>query len=253
MGATPLLWAARECNYYIVDLLLQHAADPLKTDSQGFNLLQNAAQDGNAYQLLLILHQHVAVDIPDSTGHTSLMWAAYKGKDKCVEVLLRWGADVSLTDENGFTALHWSIVKGNATCIQKLLEYGSDKSAVTNDGKTMDTVAREMNNVRQWHRALSARGLNKDGTTKSSPLISMTNDSKMFISRLTFIWPFTMIGVIAYAIADFPLYAGLPLAALSYGIMYYAIIRVLKWGPPKMQQIPHTVRDCRTRGIQDIS
>ncbi|KAI9719329.1 MAG: palmitoyltransferase akr1 [Chrysothrix sp. TS-e1954] len=240
LDATPVLWAARSCNYYIVDLLLQHGADPLKTDNQGFNLLQNAAQDGNAYQLLLILHQDVSIDLPDSTGHTSLMWAAYKGKAACVEVLLRWDANTNATDENGFTALHWSIVRGNTSCIQKLLEHGADVSAVTKDGKTTDVVAREMNNVKQWHRALSAAGLNPSGSTKSSPLTALTTDTKLFISRVTFLWPFLMIIMIIYTLSSLPIYTGLPASIAIYGIMYYAMVRLLHWAPPAMQQIPHT-------------
>ena len=70
-----MLWAAKRCNYYVVNLLLEHGADPLLTDDQGFNLLHSATLDGNVYQLVLLLHQDIPVDIADPQSHTPLMWA----------------------------------------------------------------------------------------------------------------------------------------------------------------------------------
>jgi len=77
--ATPAMWAAQRCNYYVVNLLLQYGADPLLTDVQGYNILHLATIDGNAFLLVLLLHQEIPVDVMDPHGQTGLMWAAYKG------------------------------------------------------------------------------------------------------------------------------------------------------------------------------
>jgi ankyrin repeat protein len=168
--ATPVLWAAKRCNYYIVNLLLDHGADPLLTDDQGFNLLHSATLDGNVYQIVLLLHQDIPVDIPDPQSHTPLMWAAYKGYSSCVDLFLRWGANVYATDDQGFTALHWALVKGSQGSIQKLLEYGADRFAKNNDGKSPAVTADEMNTTRQWHRALSEAGFDNDANPLKFPI-----------------------------------------------------------------------------------
>lgn len=241
MSATPILWAARSCNYYIVNLLLQHGADPLRTDDQGFNLIQNATLDGNVYQLLLLLLNDVPIDTPDPSGHTSLMWAAYKGFPACVEVLLQWGASTSATDEKGFTALHWALVKGSTPCVQKLVEYGSDKNAITSEGKSPQDVAQEMNASKQWQTALSNCGYNPDATPKVFPLAFLTNDRRLFYERFCFLWPFVILPCVVYIISGMPIFVGFPLGIFVFFIMQLAAHKMLIWAPPNMQHIHQTV------------
>lgn len=243
VSATPVLWAARSCNYYIVNLLLQHGADPLRTDDQGFNLLQNATMDGNVFQLVLLLHQDIPVDTPDSKGHTSLMWAAYKGFPVCVDVLLQWGASVSVTDEQGFTALHWALVKGCQDCIQKLIEYGSDRFAATVEGKTPAVVAKEMNSTQQWRRALAHCNYNADGTIKPFPLASLMNgfDKSLLIKRFFFLWPTVVLFCSIYILSGLPVILGAPLALVAAFILQWLAQQLLPWAPPNMKHIHHTV------------
>lgn len=242
VSATPVLWAARSCNYYVVDLLLRHGADPLRTDDQGFNLIQNATMDGNAFQLILLLHYDIPVDVPDPKGHTSLMWAAYKGYPACVEILLQWGASVSARDENGFTALHWALVRGSYGCIQKLVEYGSDRFAATIDNKTPSTVAREMNSAPVWHRALLDSGYHSNGSPKNFPLSSFISDRRLFISRFFFLWPFVILFCVFFIMSRLPIYLGLPSGAATFFALQMAPVRLLQWAPPNMKQIQYTVR-----------
>ncbi|KAI5272559.1 Palmitoyltransferase akr1, ankyrin repeat-containing protein akr1 [Aureobasidium subglaciale] len=193
--ATPVLWASKRCHLDVVNLLLRQGADPLLTDDQGYNLLHSATLDGNVFQLILLLHQaDVPVDIADSQGHTSLMWAAYKGFPACLDVLLKWGADVHARDELGFTALHWALVKGSYNCIQKLVEYGADRFIANNEGKTPAVTAKDMNSTRQWHRALADTGFDPEGNPRNFPL-TFVKDSKKFLDRFFFCWPFVVIGI----------------------------------------------------------
>ncbi|KAF9734413.1 hypothetical protein PMIN06_009966 [Paraphaeosphaeria minitans] len=237
--ATPVLWAAKRCHYYIVNLLLEHGADPLLTDDQGFNLLHSATLDGNVYQLVLLLHQDIPVDIPDSQAHTALMWAAYKGYPSCVDLFLRWGANVYATDDQGFTALHWALVKGSQGSVQKLLEYGADRFAKNNDGKTPAVTAEEMNTVRQWRKALSQAGYNRDGTPNEFPIPGV-KDTRWFISRFIFFWPFLILLFALYLISSYSVYVGLPLAfGVAYG-MQWGAKKLLRWAPANMRNIQHT-------------
>ncbi|KAF2200210.1 palmitoyltransferase akr1, partial [Delitschia confertaspora ATCC 74209] len=237
--ATPVLWAAKRCNYYIVNLLLQHGADPLLTDDQGFNLLHSATLDGNVFQLVLLLHQDIPIDIPDAQSHTALMWAAYKGFPACVDLFLRWGADVYATDDQGFTALHWALVKGSQGSIQKLLEYGADRFAENNEGKTPAVTAQEMNTERQWHRALAEAGYSGDGTAKEFPIPGV-KDTRTFISRFIFFWPFLIIFVSLYILSHLVVYIAIPIAlVVSYG-MQWAAQYLLRWAPSNMRSIHHT-------------
>jgi hypothetical protein len=235
-----VLWAAKRCNYYIVNLLLDHGADPLLTDDQGFNLLHSATLDGNVYQLVLLLHQDIPVDIPDLQAHTPLMWAAYKGYSSCVDLFLRWGANVYATDDQGFTGLHWALVKGSQESIQKLLEYGADRFAKNNDGKTPAVTAEEMNTTRQWHRALSQTGFDKDGNPKKFPIPGV-KDSRWFISRFIFFWPFAIIFNALFLISHFPAFIGIPAALIVSYLMQWAAQKLLTWAPSNMRSIHHTV------------
>jgi hypothetical protein len=223
-----------------VNLLLDHGADPLLTDDQGFNLLHSATLDGNVYQIVLLLHQDIPVDIPDPQSHTPLMWAAYKGYPSCVDLFLRWGANVYATDDQGFTGLHWALVKGSQESIQKLLEYGADRFAKNNDGKTPAVTAEEMNTTRQWHRALAQAGFDKDGNAKQFPVPGV-KDSRWFISRFVFFWPFAILFVALFLVSHYPAFVGIPAALIvSYGMQWMAQ-RLLAWAPSNMRTIHHTV------------
>ncbi|KAL5119437.1 palmitoyltransferase akr1 [Pleosporales sp. CAS-2024a] len=237
--ATPVLWAAKRCNYYIVNLLLDHGADPLLTDDQGFNLLHSATLDGNVYQLVLLLHQDIPVDIPDPQSHTPLMWAAYKGYPSCVDLFLRWGANVYAADDQGFTGLHWALVKGSQESIQKLLEYGADRFAKNNDGKTPAMTAEEMNTTRQWHRALSMASFDKDGNPKQFPVPGV-KDTRWFLSRFIFFWPFAIIFNGIFLISYFPSFIGIPAALITAYLMQWSAQKLLMWAPSNMRTLHHT-------------
>lgn len=240
MAATPGMWAVRNCNYYVVDLLLQHGADPLKTDDQGFNMLQNAAMDGNVFQVMMLLHQDVPVDVVDPKGHTSLMWAAYKGYPACVEALLQWGASISSKDEQAFTALHWALVRGSQGCIQKLIEAGADKFAQTADGKSPSTVARDMNTTPQWERALADCGYQPDGLPQQFPLSSIVKDRKVFFTRFLFLWPFFILFCCFYVVSYMPIFVGIPLGAIIFFALQSLAQGLLRWAPSNFKRIQFT-------------
>ncbi|KAF2395734.1 palmitoyltransferase akr1, partial [Trichodelitschia bisporula] len=238
--ATPVLWAAKKCHYYVVHLLLQNGADPLLTDDQGFNLLHSAVLDGNVFQIVLLLHQDIAVDTADAQGHTSLMWAAYKGYGAVVDLLLRWGANVYARDDQGFTALHWALVKGAQHPIFKLVEYGSDRFAENNEGKTPAITAKEMKSTRQWHISLSECNYNPDGSPRKFPLAFLVEDRRTFYHRAYFLWPFFVGFWFIYILSHFIVYLAVPLTfvvvyGLQWGSQWF-----LRWAPNDMKTLHKT-------------
>lgn len=242
--ATPLQWAAQRCHYYVVNFLLQHGADPLITDSQGYNTLHIATFNGNVLLLVLLLHQGIPVDVADSYGHTGLMWSAYKGFPQCVDVFLRWGASVDAVDEQGFTALHWALVKGSAACILKLIEYGSDRFAKTETGKTPAVTAQELNTTAQWHRALRECGYDNDGHAIIPPwpwASYFLKDRRGFVNKFLFVFPTILIWAVISILAHMPIFAGVPIAlAVGYGLMWCAN-QVLEHAPSDMRHYQRTV------------
>ncbi|KAI1916247.1 palmitoyltransferase akr1 [Ophidiomyces ophidiicola] len=222
--ATPAMWAAQRCHYYIVNLLLQYGADPLLTDAQGYNILHLATIDGNAFLLVLLLHQDIPVDVADPQGHTGLMWAAYKGFPACVDLFLRWGANVNAADEGGLTPLHWALVKGSAPCIYKILEYGADRYAKTRDGKTPGTVAEEMKTVSAWHRALSESGYQPNGDVTHLPLgLAPILRTRRYVSKFFFLWPFTIIYIAIWILSEFSIFISIPLVLICiFGMQWVA-------------------------------
>jgi hypothetical protein len=250
--ATPLQWAAQRCHYYTVHLLIQHGADPLITDAQGYNTLHISTFNGNLLLIILLLHQGIPVDVEDSYGHTSLMWAAYKGYPACVDVFLRWGASVHAKDEQGFTALHWALVKGSHGCIQKLIEYGADRFAKTTTGKTPSTTARELNTAVAWHKALYECGYDEEGNAivPSWPGASyFLKDRRGFTTKFFFLWPFVLVWVTLIILAGMPVYAGIPFGLLAAYTIQWVGKQVLVYAPPDMRQFERTVGTTRSRSF----
>lgn len=244
--ATPLQWAAQRCHYYTVHLLLQHGADPLITDSQGYNTLHISTFNGNVLLLVLLLHQGIPVDVEDEFGHTALMWAAYKGFPACVDVFLRWGASVHAADEQGFTALHWALVKGSAGCIQKIVEYGADRFAKTKTGKTPAITAQELNTAGAWHKALKECGYDEDGNAivPSWPGASyLLQDRRGFMNKFFFLWPFLLVYASLVILSGMPIYAGIPFTFLAGYTVQWVGGQVIAYAPPDMRTFERTVSD----------
>jgi palmitoyltransferase ZDHHC13/17 len=243
--ATPLQWAAQRSNYYTVNLLLQHGADPLITDAQGYNTLHISTFNGNVLLITLLLHQGIPVDVVDGYGHSALMWAAYKGFPLCVDLFLRWGASVHATDEQGFTALHWALVKGSPACILKIIEYGADRFAKTSTGKTPAITAQDLNTINAWHRALKECGYDEDGhpVVPWWPGASLfLQDKRAFMNKFLFLLPFSLLWVEMMLLAHLPVFLSLPFALLVGFGYQWVINQVIEYGPPDMRHLHKTVR-----------
>lgn len=241
--ATPAMWAAQRCHYYIVNLLLENGADPFTTDIQGYNILHLATFEGNIFLLVLLLHHGIDVDVPDRQGHTCLMWAAYKGFPTCVDLFLRWGANVQASDETKFTALHWALVKGSQGCIQKLIEYGADRYAQTSTGKTPAITAQEMRTERIWHRALKECGYDDNGNpiNLTFPLSMLfIKNSRALINRIFFIFPVLIIWIMIMIVSHMVVFVGVPLALFTGYSLQWLAQQLIVYAPSDMKKMHMT-------------
>lgn len=240
--ATPAMWAAQRCHYYVVNLLLHRGADPLLTDVQGYNILHLATIDGNAFLLVLLLHQEIPVDVLDQQRHTGLMWAAYKGYPTCVDLFLRWGANANAADEGGLTPLHWALVKGSLPCVVKILEYGGDRFAETADGKSPKTVASEMNTSRVWLRALEECGYEMDGSLRTFPLgLTGYVRSKSVMAKFFFLWPFVIVWVATSILSGMPIFAAVPITLVAIFGLQWIAQQAANRGPTEYRVLQKTV------------
>ena len=171
MPATPLQWAARKGLVEVIDLLIQHGANPRLVDSQDFSCLHSATHSSEYRALLYILCQpDIEVNERDNMGLTPLHWAAQQGDRVSVEVLLKSGANPNLVDRNGFTALHWAASGGNKSCITQLLEAGADIIAMNRDHRKAQEMADRYGNRGTWKAAVEELGFKADGTRVRRPL-----------------------------------------------------------------------------------
>jgi palmitoyltransferase ZDHHC13/17 len=171
LPATPLQWAARKGLIDIMDLLIQHGANPRLVDSQDFSCAHSVTHSSDYWALLYILCQpDIAVDERDNMGLTPLHWAAQQGDAVSIKVLLKFGANPNLVDRNGLTALHWAASGGNKSCISQLLEAGADVRAMNRDHRKAQEMADRYNNRVEWNAAVKEAGLKADGTRVRRPL-----------------------------------------------------------------------------------
>ena len=118
IGATPFLLAAKSCDLELMQLLVEHGADPLVPTADGTTPLMVAAGVGmfakgedpgtneealEAVKLALELGGHVTAI--DQNGETALHGAAFRGSNTLVQFLFDHGAPLYVTNARGWTPL----------------------------------------------------------------------------------------------------------------------------------------------------
>lgn len=234
---TPLHWACRNGLVYIAHLLISRGADPLRTDSQGFNALHLAVHSSNVLLVIYLLHLEMPIDPTDNGDRTPLHWAAYQGDALTVDALLNWGADTKPTDEKGFTPLHWAIVKGNKATIKRLIEGGYDVFALSVTGKSPRAIAEEMKTLNTWESALKEMGRDPFSGALIPHLVSLkTAKLIMFFS------PYLLMFLVLKSFALLPAYISIPISLatviLSLKLLAVFIIPIIHAGPHAIMQSP---------------
>lgn len=120
LGSTPFMLAAIAADIPVMQLLLEHGADPGVTTPAGATALMAAA------------------------GAATYAWQSPGTEAEALEavkLVLASGVDVNQTDEDGNTALHGAANRGANSVIQLLLDHGAQLDAVNQEGWMPVTVA----------------------------------------------------------------------------------------------------------------
>ncbi len=205
-GITALHEAAEYGQNIIVELLLEHNADPNVTDEEGNTPLMLAASRGHVggrewlcigqeyvETIRLLLKHGATADQKGSRGRTALHDAATYGYHTIVDGLLQHNADPNVTDEDGNTPLmfaagtpyafnkHSRLVK----TVEVLLSHGAKLEQKNNEGRTSLHWAAEMGHHSTVEVLLQHNAdPNVTDKERNSPLISAAKKGHVEIVRM---------------------------------------------------------------------
>jgi ankyrin repeat protein len=121
------LLACQNGNASIVELLLEHGADPNTTSRGGETVLMTAARTGKPGPVKALLARGADANAKERRGQTALMWAAADGHAEVVELLIKAGADIHATlPDSGFTPFFFAVREGRTDVVRVLLKAGAD-------------------------------------------------------------------------------------------------------------------------------
>ena len=115
-------WASKE----IVEILLDHGADPNVQDNNSCTPLHIAVLNESVEIVRCLLDRNVDLEIRDDIGETPLLTAARSGSDKITRLLLGAKVNPSTLNDVGRTPLHIAAMYGFREIADMLLAYGSD-------------------------------------------------------------------------------------------------------------------------------
>ena len=124
---TPLHMAAWLGYQNLVDVLLEHGADPNAEDREKTTPLHQAAFFGRTEIVKKLLAKGAGVNFADERGNTPLHYAAFMGYPEIAKLLLEAGADVRVTNERyqrgSLTPLHETVTLDREG-LARLLGFG---------------------------------------------------------------------------------------------------------------------------------
>lgn len=143
-GYTPLNTAIRKGNRGIVRLLLRSHANMNLADSFYTVPLVAAVGSRTPDEEIIRLLLDRGAKVSDSRfGRTPLMEAAHEGTAQSVRLLLKRGADINATGDDGFTALMLAAGWNSPDIVALLIAHGADIRVKNNRGQTALELAKE--------------------------------------------------------------------------------------------------------------
>ena len=129
----------------MVEVLLEHKADPNLRDKKGNTPLALAIRKSNDEAVQLLLARKADPQSTDFNGNTPLHFAASSGNESGAELLLAHKANPNAKNQDALTPVHLVAETTSTNLLMLLLERGGDINACDKNGKT------------PLHKALSGR------------------------------------------------------------------------------------------------
>merc|ERR1719334_665018 len=155
-GSTIMMKAVRKGDFSMLQLLLNHQADPTLTDNNGetplmiaMTIVRNHSYYTDRRKVLEVLLSHPSVDTDtlDQHGRTPLCFAVEMENTNLVKLLLRNEVNVDVAAESGQTPLIIAIIKNYIGIIEVLLEHQADTERRDCEGRTPLIIATESNRI----------------------------------------------------------------------------------------------------------
>ena len=141
-GDTALYYALSNGDTDIVDLLLDHGANPNISGTSG-NPLHLAADQGWTGVVSSLIRHGADVDAQQAGGLTASMLAAGTSSTEPLRVLSAAGADLDRLDDDGDSALFYAASRGRVDAVSLLLQRGANPSPGAGaSGQTPMSIAR---------------------------------------------------------------------------------------------------------------
>lgn len=166
---SPLILAAQRNECDIVDLLLQHGADPVFQDDQGGSAMLRAAELGHLSALETMIGHDVNIQCVDEDRRSLMHGASEGGYPDIIRLLHKHNLEVNARDGNNLTPLHEASQAGKLEAAQVLLELGADRTLRDKFGRTPFTVAWQHGHV-QIMRILEGEGHDKTQTSDNASI-----------------------------------------------------------------------------------
>lgn len=126
--------ATATCDERLVELLLEHGADPARANAHGWTPLHQAAYSGLAPLASILIEAGAPLHISArGDGGTPLIVALFWGNRRASELLVAHGAAIDADVYRG-TALAWAAARGHAASARRLLVLGADPNTPTTFG-----------------------------------------------------------------------------------------------------------------------
>ncbi|KAJ6563653.1 ankyrin repeat-containing domain protein [Mycena vulgaris] len=128
-AGTVLQKAALEGRTDIVQILIDHGADPNATEGEYDSALQAACVRGHEDVLPLLLDRSADIDFRGKYG-TALQVAAFFGHTQCVALLIQAGASINVEGGCYGTALYAASSRGNNAIVRLLIPNSAETTPV---------------------------------------------------------------------------------------------------------------------------
>ncbi len=177
LSRTALYFAAERNAANIVELLLEHKADPCLIDVMGRLPLSVASQEGHCEAVAVLVRNKQGLNQVDFISMAPLHWAIVGGHVDCIKKLLESGADVNMPDEGSrnvplILAVGYQLTRRATEMVRILLNACCNVNAVNSHERAAIHEAVERGCIEMVELLLAAgAAINMQAATGDTPII----------------------------------------------------------------------------------